>query len=358
MNDRTVLLLTALEGPERQVLLAQLPPSNIVHHPNTHTDYYVTQLTTASGEVRVVLGRTDQTNVNASLETGQALTYFQPHYAFFVGVAGGLKDVNIGDLVIGDDVYGYERGKATDNGFSARPGVGASSYQLERAATAFSQSTEWRTIAARLPTAAFPNPVQVYTGTIASGEKVDASVESELHQFLRVHCGHALAIEMEGYGFLKAARQHPATQALLLRGISDLVEDKQGADRRGSQPYACANAAAFVIAFVQQLYAVSAPPRLPTADEARRLAELASELYAGGIRDADIWNRAGGRIADIAVGSTGRMQWLDAARHLRNGGRGITFGQLLAEMLEDHPGNQDLTELRVRYESESGSKFS
>ena len=68
--------------------------------------------------------------------------------------------------------------------------------------------------------------------------------------------------------------------------------------------------------------------------------------------------RAGGRIADIAVGATGRMQWLDAARHLRNGGRGTTFGQLLAEMLEDHPSNQDLTELRGRYESEPGGNFS
>jgi len=351
MNDRTILLLTALEGPERQILLEHLPPATTVHHPDTHTDYYVSQLATASGDVQVVLGRTDQTNVNASLETGQALTYFKPHYAFFVGVAGGLKDVDIGDLVIGDDVYGYERGKATATGLSARPGVGVSSYQLERAATAFGQSAEWQAIAAKLPTTVFPKPVQVYTGTIASGEKVDASVKSELHKFLRTHCGHALAIEMEGYGFLKAARQHPNTQALLLRGISDLVDDKDGADYRGSQPYASANAAAFIIAFVQHLYAPSAPPRLPTTEETQRLANLASELYPSGIREAGIWERAGGLVADIAVSGTGRVQWHDVGRHLRNGGRGATFGRLLQQMMEDNTGNRGLTELKSLYDS-------
>jgi len=70
--------------------------------------------------------------VNAAIETGQALAYFQPNYAFLVGVAGGLKDADIGDLVIGDDAFGYERGKATATGLSARPSVGTISYQLER----------------------------------------------------------------------------------------------------------------------------------------------------------------------------------------------------------------------------------
>jgi len=39
---------------------------------------------------------------------------------------------------------------------------------------------------------------------------------------------------MDGYGFLKAARQYSNVHALIVRGISDLVENKSAADKQGS----------------------------------------------------------------------------------------------------------------------------
>ncbi|MBO3273485.1 5'-methylthioadenosine/S-adenosylhomocysteine nucleosidase, partial [Hymenobacter defluvii] len=243
-----------MEGNERQVFRPYLSNEQVVRHPATQTDYYTGTLLTETGEVKLVLGRTDQTNVSAALETGQALNHFTPRYAFFVGVAGGLKDVDLGDIVIGKDVYGYERGKTTADGFKARPGAGNSSYVLERTATHFVQSKEWKDIARQLPNGTFQSPINIVTGTIASGEKVDGAVTSELHTFLQQHCNHALAVEMEGFGFLEAARQHPQVHALVVRGISDLVDDKSKSEGLGSQPYASANAAAFTIALIKQLY--------------------------------------------------------------------------------------------------------
>ena len=189
-------------------------------------------------------------NANAGVEAERAINHFNPSAAFFVGVAGGLKDVAIGDVVVATKVYGYESGKARDN-FEIRPDVARSSYRLEQRARAESKREGWLK-RLRNETFASPPPT-VYLGAIAAGEKVVASTRSSIYEFLRSTYGDALAVEMEGRGFLQATHASEHVSALIVRGISDLIDSKSEADAHGSQEAAARHASAFAFEVLSRL---------------------------------------------------------------------------------------------------------
>lgn len=335
----TILILTALEL-ERQAVLSHLENIQQELHPETGTDYNIGYYNTPAGKVKVVVGKTDQTNTNAGVETERALTHFSPSHAFFVGVAGGLKDVNVGDIVIGKAVFGYERGKETDKGFLLRPQHGYSSYGLERIAESYGNSDEWKTKSATLINSEFSPSIDVYSGTIAAGEKVMANIDSETLLFLRTNVSNALAIEMEGLGFLEACRPYTQIKSLLLRGISDLIKGKDGSDEKGSQPYASQNVSAFLFGLIDKLSLETNP-----LDLKNKLLEVAYKLYPRGIEDKDIWERAGGRLHEINLNKSGGEQWFEALKLIDNGGGNVTFSLLIQAMKEDFPNNKLLKSL-------------
>ncbi|MEW4530929.1 hypothetical protein [Maioricimonas sp. JC845] len=171
-----------------------------------------------------------------------ACSNFDPDVLLFVGVAGGLKDVAVGDVVACTKVYGYHSGKAAV-GFDPRPKLEVPDTALEQRARAVCRRNRWvRRIKCDAPP---PAAMKAVVGPIASGEQVVAERESEVRQVLRAYYGDALVVEMEGYGFMHAAR-HVRASALVVRGVSDLCDQKKEArDSEGWQPRAAAHAAAF-----------------------------------------------------------------------------------------------------------------
>jgi nucleoside phosphorylase len=155
--------------------------------------------------------------------------HYRPDISLFVGVGGGIKDVALGDVVVGTKVYGYESGKDEDGGFKSRADLHRGAHLLEQRARAMCKRNERRQ---RLDPALPALTPELFVEPIAAGEKVVASNRSPTAKFIKKHYSDAVAVEMEGRGFLEAAHIH-STVAVVIRGISDLLSKKAASDGAG-----------------------------------------------------------------------------------------------------------------------------
>lgn len=201
---------------------------------------------------QVYVVETGAGNNAAAVEAERAIQKYDPDIALFVGIAGGIKDVSLGDVVTADKIHGYESGRESESGFQPRPDGRTSSYRLVQRARAESRRGDWKAWAQQHLGEQVPAETTVLIGSIAAGEKVVAATRSATHQFLRRQYSDALAVEMEGRGFLAATHANDV-QALVVRGISDLIVGKEAADAGGSQRRAARHAAAFALFLLTRL---------------------------------------------------------------------------------------------------------
>lgn len=196
---------------------------------------------------RVALAQVGPGNVDAGVSLERARTAFAPEVILFVGVAGGVKDVRLGDVVVADAIYDYESGKEDADAFWSRIKTEAPSYDAVQRARDVVSRQEWTKRRHVVP---LPDPPRAFVKPVAAGNRVIADRKALTAERLRAYCGDAVAVEMEGYGFLRSAYLSPGTRSLVIRGISDLLSGKDEASDTLWQPIAAAHAAAFACEFL------------------------------------------------------------------------------------------------------------
>lgn len=165
-----------------------------------------------------------------------------PKLAGFVGVAGALKDdANVGDVVVADSAYLYEAGKETEHDFRPRAQGALPNPKLLARARAEAGKVDWR----RRVIGAETIEARVHVAKVVSGASVLADPTGPKLGLIKRDYSDAIAVEMEGHAFLESCSQ-VSCPAILVRGISDRIEDKGARDIEGWQPKAAARAAAFL----------------------------------------------------------------------------------------------------------------
>lgn len=240
----TALIVTALDV-ETKVVLRHLGKNWTEEVDGNGTIYY----RGAFEDYDVVVVEGGAGNIRAAVVTAVAATQLRPDICLFVGVGGGVKDVKLGDVVAATRVRGYESGKDTARGFLPRDDVAESAHALVQRARAMRKRNEWR---ARLTPAHRKIKSSLFVEPIAAGEKVVASKRAETAKLLKKLYSDAVAVEMEGRGFLEAAHIG-STVAIVIRGISDLLSKKANVDKAGWQRKAAAMAAAVAFEMLSKL---------------------------------------------------------------------------------------------------------
>ena len=231
----TVLVLTALPLEYAAVRAFVEDRQELVHPDGTRVE----QGQLADTAWQVAIGELGVGADRAAALTTQLINWLHPQAVLFVGVAGSLKkDVEIGDVVVGTQVYEIHGGKQERGGFLIRPKALPGSHALEQAARSAVRDMA---------------DVRAHFVPIATGDVVLADAKSEIAQFIRSNYNDAGAIEMEGFGALQAAHLNGQLNALVIRGISDRADgNKHKADASGSQQRAAQQAALVTVALLRK----------------------------------------------------------------------------------------------------------
>lgn len=275
MADLPLALILAALGKEYAAVRNQAGThfDEMVHPAGTV--YEVGLYPKASPNWRIALVETGRGGQKAADEAHRGIAFLQPSVLLMVGIAGGIKDVNLGDVVAATKVYDYEAGKVADSAggsvFLSRPELGESSHRLVQRARAVARNHEWFTAS----TSGNEKSPTAYVEPMATGRKVVASRDHEIYRTLKNVYGDAIALDMESYDVLRVAYSS-GVDCLAVRGVSDMLVGKAEEDALQGQERAAARAAAFALCLLRDMDPTPYKRRHGTIDE------LGTEVIASG----------------------------------------------------------------------------
>jgi predicted NACHT family NTPase/nucleoside phosphorylase len=196
---------------------------------------------------------------NDPQRTTNVLNYWQPNVILLVGVAGTLKvkDADLADVVAARIVRSYVQGRVEDEQIRNRSQfLGKASEELiEQANQQIHRNTWIQRIEGGCP----QKKPKAVIEAIVSGDMLLAGSNNEIFNYIRTNFSDAVAIEMEGYGFHRGVEEYhrnpnnTKVEALVIRGISDSINnqsDQQNLDRKET---AARHASAFAFEIIANL---------------------------------------------------------------------------------------------------------
>ena len=239
-NNIDVVIITALDkernAVQRYLDKFQQIESNIFNlpHNDTNSSYRVALL---------CVGKMG--SVEAGIATTTAIADFNPSIVILVGIMGGVKgdDRNLGDLIVADQIVGYEQAKINDIDIERR-------YEVHRPNNELLEATK-NSVLTISPTVPSPNSQNtipnIHWGLVASGEKVIA--DSKTIPELQKSWSKVIGVEMESYGVALAiynAESRP--RFLMVKSICDWANSEKNDNW---QEYSADVAAEYVVSFLR-----------------------------------------------------------------------------------------------------------
>jgi nucleoside phosphorylase len=173
-------------------------------------------------------------NIETAMEAGRVRGDGSADILLFVGIAGALKDLALGDVVAAHEVVWLHRAKLVNDEFQYRPQVNQCTRELVQIARFTANQNVWQE---RLGIPVKKTP-KALVGQILSGEQLikDASYKRALGN----RYSDAVAVENEGYGLARAGTA--SLKVLVIRGVSDHADERKS---DSDQATAARSAAAF-----------------------------------------------------------------------------------------------------------------
>lgn len=180
----------------------------------------------------------------ASIAATKLISEFHPRHIAVVGITAGLRgQVNIGDVIVADEVWDWGMGKwAHDSDevvflpgphhLSIDAAIRAQMHRLSR------DEPRLARIRAGWPGTKPLSELRVLIGPMASGAAVIAA--QKMTDRIASYHRKLIGIEMEAYGVFAAAADgsRPITTALAVKGVSDFADEHKGDNWQAYAAYA------------------------------------------------------------------------------------------------------------------------
>ncbi len=217
--------------------------------------YNVCSRPVEQSDVRIAVAvQNDMGLVPAAILASKAVRSWRPAVVAMIGICAGVRDkVELGDIVVGRQIFDYGSGKLIQGKLHPDYQPVALDDHLSACVQDLAQDkqllgrikSEWP-----LETGVPVTELRAHVGAIASGAAVVA--DEAVVEGVREHKRGLLAIDMEAYGVARgslAAISPP--RPLIVKGVQDFADDQKSDDYR---EYAAYVSARFLLAFIERYW--------------------------------------------------------------------------------------------------------